>query len=67
MPDQVLQPGQPPMQFVISPTDDTPIDLGDIEADRFPEVAGTVLAPQLAGSGAITFAPIDDRRPARSR
>ncbi len=59
VPDQVLQQGQPPMRFVISPTADAPIDLGNIEADRFPELAGTVLAPQLATSGAITFNNIE--------
>ena len=57
VPDQELVPGLPDMQFVISPTDDTPLDLRDIEADRFPEVRGTILAPSLA-AGVVTFAPI---------
>jgi hypothetical protein len=60
VPDQVLVPGLPPMQFVISPTNDTPLDLGDILADRYPEVRGTILAPQLAAAPAtaVTFGPI---------
>ncbi|MET0326373.1 MAG: carboxypeptidase-like regulatory domain-containing protein, partial [Ilumatobacteraceae bacterium] len=57
VPDQELVAGLPDMQFVISPTDDTPLNLNDIEADRYPEVAGTVLAPQLSGTD-VTFEQI---------
>ena len=58
VPDQVLVPGLPPMRFDISPTSDTPIDLGDIQADRYPWVEGTVLAPQLS-AGVVSFIPSD--------
>ena len=49
----------PPMQFLIRPDNDTPIDLGDIEADRFPEVSGVVLAPRLGAGNVVSFVPID--------
>ncbi len=59
IPDQVLQPGQPVMRFTISPTDDEPLVLNDILADRFPEIDGVVVKPQLA-AGATTFTTLDD-------
>lgn len=57
--DQVLQPGERPMEFVIRPDDDRPIDLGDIEADRYPELRGTVVVPRLGAGGTTTFVPVD--------
>ena len=51
--------GMPPMQFEISPTADAPLRLNDIEADRFPELSGAVVVPQLGAGGTVTFAPID--------
>lgn len=59
VPDQELQPDMDPMQFRIEPDDDRPLDLGNIEADRFPEVSGVVLAPRLATGNVVSFDPID--------
>ena len=41
-------PGQPPMRFVVSPTNDKPIDAGDLLVDRMPEIHGVVVAPRPA-------------------
>lgn len=58
--DQILQAGQPAMQFAISPTDDDPIRLNDILADRLPEVEGAVSVPQLnPPPDPVTFVAID--------
>jgi Carboxypeptidase regulatory-like domain len=62
-PDQVLQADHPPMRFTVSPTDDRPIDLGDILADRLPEIWGVTQSPQFNDTTTpptTTFIPIDD-------
>ncbi len=59
-PDQVLVRGQPPMEFRIRPDADAPLDLADLEADRFPELRGNIRGPVVdPGDGTVDWAPIN--------
>lgn len=63
--DQVIdpfRPAAPVMEFEISPTQEDPIQLLDVEADRFPRLTGRIYKPLLATplTNTVDFATIDD-------
>ena len=64
-PDQILDPNNPTgpvMEFVISPTQEDPIVLNDIEADKYPVLQGRILKPLLTtpATNEVDYAPLDD-------
>lgn len=63
--DQVIDPNRPTapvMEFEITPTQEDPIQVNDIEADKYPQLTGRILKPLLTtpATNGVDFAPVDD-------
>jgi Carboxypeptidase regulatory-like domain len=66
VPDQILDPNRPAapvMEFEITPTQEDPIQVNDIEADIYPTLTGRIYKPLLTvpDTNTVGFARVDDQ------